>query len=327
MGVADAFRTTETYGPETVFTTGSRMFALEEWCEFLKAENPAMQVQTAWLGQIRLCQVRSTGHVIGLREKNNLTILMPRQGQLSVRTERGGFVARPGDTLIFSPNARQTTVVPDETGLFHCDCVLVPRLQAAVGATPQPSRLVDPVIELAFEEDSGGRRDGALRSYLSALFSVAKSGGSLYRSERAAEAAGVLVAELLNDLLDSEEEPAPRGDAAGPAERRLVRAAEEIMQQHYDEPLSVSDLAARLEVTARRLQQAFRSVRGAPPLNVLNHLRLDEANKRLKRPTGRCTVGSVAYACGFSHLGRFTAAYRARYGEPPSATLKAGWGG
>jgi transcriptional regulator GlxA family with amidase domain len=34
------------------------------------------------------------------------------------------------------------------------------------------------------------------------------------------------------------------------------------------------------------------------------------------------TVTSVAYACGFSNLGRFAKYYHAAFGEHPSATLK-----
>ena len=38
--------------------------------------------------------------------------------------------------------------------------------------------------------------------------------------------------------------------------------------------------------------------------------------------TGSFGIGHVAYAAGFAHLGRFAAAYRARYGVPPSQTLR-----
>jgi AraC-like DNA-binding protein len=34
------------------------------------------------------------------------------------------------------------------------------------------------------------------------------------------------------------------------------------------------------------------------------------------------TVAAVAHRWGFAHLGRFASAYRCRFGEPPSDTLR-----
>jgi transcriptional regulator GlxA family with amidase domain len=34
------------------------------------------------------------------------------------------------------------------------------------------------------------------------------------------------------------------------------------------------------------------------------------------------TVSSVALACGFAHLGRFSATYASKFGEAPSVTLR-----
>nr|WP_243645044.1 helix-turn-helix domain-containing protein [Rhodovulum euryhalinum] len=37
-------------------------------------------------------------------------------------------------------------------------------------------------------------------------------------------------------------------------------------------------------------------------------------------PDSAPTVTEAAITCGFGHLGRFSAAYRARFGEAPSQT-------
>ncbi len=319
MMVADTFPVSESYGPETVFKPGSKMFPLEEWCSFLQAERPRMEVRSAQIGKGRLFKVASTGHAIGLREKTNLTLLMPRRGHLSVETERGSFVAKQGEALLFGPNARRTTVIPDQSGLFECDCALA------------PSQSLDP-IERLLQSDGEGAGTTALKHLVRALVAAAEEGGAPFRSEAARQAAGVLLVEMMNDLdsRDTSSDGAAADDGrghAGPAELRLVRAAEDIMVSKLAEPLSVVDLAASLQVSARRLQQAFRAVREEPPLSVLNRLRLDEAYQRLSRPEAFSTVGSVAYSCGFGHLGRFALAFRARFGDTPSTILRSARGG
>lgn len=59
-------------------------------------------------------------------------------------------------------------------------------------------------------------------------------------------------------------------------------------------------------------------------MRFLQDCRLDLARERLCRGEARTSVTSVALDCGFTHVGRFAAAYRARHGEPPQATLKGG---
>jgi transcriptional regulator GlxA family with amidase domain len=54
----------------------------------------------------------------------------------------------------------------------------------------------------------------------------------------------------------------------------------------------------------------------------LRAVRLRRAHDRLlSADPHTATVAAVALRCGITHLGRFSAAYRAAFGELPSATL------
>jgi transcriptional regulator GlxA family with amidase domain len=71
-------------------------------------------------------------------------------------------------------------------------------------------------------------------------------------------------------------------------------------------------------VSARRLQEAFREHLGTTPMEYLRSVRLDRVHAEL-----RCGAGGVtetAHRWGFTHLGRFAAAYRERFGVLPSET-------
>lgn len=105
-----------------------------------------------------------------------------------------------------------------------------------------------------------------------------------------------------------------------PAEAR-VRMAEEFMRAQADEPLTVATVAQAVGVGPRALQAAFREYRGTSPRAVLASFRLDRARDRLLAAPNTATVSDIALMTGFVHLGRFAAAYRARFGEFPSDTV------
>jgi transcriptional regulator GlxA family with amidase domain len=86
---------------------------------------------------------------------------------------------------------------------------------------------------------------------------------------------------------------------------------------------TAAGLATIAGVGVRVLQESFRRHVGMPPLTYLRRLRLDGVHAELTRGDPRqVSVSEVAYRWGFTHMGRFAGAYRARFGVPPSRTLR-----
>jgi transcriptional regulator GlxA family with amidase domain len=85
----------------------------------------------------------------------------------------------------------------------------------------------------------------------------------------------------------------------------------------------VAELAEIAGMSVRSLQEGFRRHVGCAPMAYLQQVRLLRAHDALRRadPT-RITVAAVAHRWGFAHLGRFAAAYRTRFGQTPSETLR-----
>ena len=102
-----------------------------------------------------------------------------------------------------------------------------------------------------------------------------------------------------------------RETSAGPWQ---VRAAEEFIHEHADQPLSLGDLAALAGVSARTLQFSFRKHRGCSPLQFLRATRLDRVRAELLTSEDRQSVTAAAARWGFLHFGRFAGEYRKRYG-------------
>jgi AraC-like DNA-binding protein len=102
----------------------------------------------------------------------------------------------------------------------------------------------------------------------------------------------------------------------------LVRRAEQFLEAHATEPITISDVVAECSCSRRALFHAFRQHRGYTPLQFLAEARLKSARNAMLCSSPTDTVTSIALACGFSHLGRFAEAYRKRFAEKPSETMR-----
>lgn len=94
------------------------------------------------------------------------------------------------------------------------------------------------------------------------------------------------------------------------------------LEANHHRPLGVADIAAAMGMSIRTLQATCRRVHGVTPMALLRSIRLDHARRALRaaEPT-RDSVAAIADRAGFTHLSRFAAAYRQRFGEMPSQTL------
>jgi AraC-like DNA-binding protein len=105
---------------------------------------------------------------------------------------------------------------------------------------------------------------------------------------------------------------------------RSVRRAVELLESHPERPWSSATLAEEISVSVRALQAGFRRSVGMPPMTYLREVRLRRVHHELASCSPEhTTVGSVAGRWGFTHAGRFAGAYHARFGRPPSRTLRA----
>lgn len=103
---------------------------------------------------------------------------------------------------------------------------------------------------------------------------------------------------------------------------RDVKTALNLMRADPARERSIGELAAACGVTARTLQKHFRRFLGRTPTQELLDLRLEQVRLELLRAKPGARVAESAMRWGFAHLGRFAAAYRRRYGEVPSVTVR-----
>jgi len=128
----------------------------------------------------------------------------------------------------------------------------------------------------------------------------------------------MLLAGMLLHMVPALASP-PAAPARGAA--ALVRRAQDWLWQRLDAPLTVGEAARASGVAARTLQAAFHSECGMGPMQWLREERLAAVHRALlDADNSAAGVADTAFSFGFTHLGEFGRAYRARFGEAPSRT-------
>lgn len=115
-----------------------------------------------------------------------------------------------------------------------------------------------------------------------------------------------------NELIANRSDDAPR----------YMRLAEEYINSHCQEKITLADLIRVTNVTATTLLNGFRQHKGMSPMKYLKSVRLDQVYRELSNADHSTNVTDTALDWGFTQLGRFSGEYRERFGESPSETLK-----
>lgn len=104
--------------------------------------------------------------------------------------------------------------------------------------------------------------------------------------------------------------------------RRALRRAEEYMDAHARERISLSDVCGAAECCERTLRQAFRECYGVNPMAFLKKRRLQGLRQDLRDAAPHTyTVLQLALRWGFWHMGHLGREYKSLFGETPGETL------
>ncbi|SCI33505.1 Regulatory protein soxS [uncultured Flavonifractor sp.] len=117
----------------------------------------------------------------------------------------------------------------------------------------------------------------------------------------------------------------PKGqeNVAPALERETARRLADIrryMEEHLDEPLTISTLSRRACLSATTFKESFRRLYGLPVHAWLRQQRMERAAELLR--SSSLSVLGVAQSVGFSSASQFTAAFRRQYGVTPAQYRK-----
>ncbi|MGW1400833.1 AraC family transcriptional regulator [Streptomyces sp. NPDC002405] len=230
-----------------------------------------------------------------------------RHGERTVNTSARAAVFNPGDRRRLLP-ARPGT----ETLGIRLDRALVEtELAALLGREPDGPIAFDLTLGLTGADHSG------LRIMVESLIDQLDTGSKIFDHPAVRQAhLRSFVTGLLLTHRHNYSEPLLEGHT--PLRSRPLRRALDFIDRSLGDPITLSDLAQAGNCSARTLSDAFREHFGCSPMAFLRDRRLERVRADLLAGSDR--VGTVAHRWGFTHMGRFAAAYQHRYGELPSAT-------
>ncbi|KRR27430.1 AraC family transcriptional regulator [Bradyrhizobium retamae] len=246
---------------------------------------------------------------------------IPVHGSARIQTASRDIATAPGASAsLLSPTipTRMTWQSNCAQIILLVDRRLLEQRAAALSGRPAGAVEFEPAIDL---RSAAGR---ALQSQILEFVDLAECLGP--RKPLSAVAAANVRETLLGALLDGQHHSA--SDAierfGGRAETlpQSLRRAREFLYAHADEPLDLAQLAAAAGTGIRALQLGFRRHFGTSISEMLRDIRLAHLNVRLAAAFSNDSITDIAFELGFTHLSRMASAYRAKFGETPSATMR-----
>jgi AraC-like DNA-binding protein len=254
-------------------------------------------------------------------DRDDYYIHIPLRGWLESLDRGQSVISTPALASIFCPDA-DITVARWPGGTHH----LGVRIDQLAVDTALESLLSQPLgSSIAFSATLPVQR-GAVQSWVRQLRWMHQE---LSLPDNALQHPAVLdplVESIIHGLLLVTDNPYRDALAAPakPARPTAVHQAMDIIESSPQTSLTTSSLATQCHLSVRALQEGFRRYVGMSPMEYLRMVRLQRAHRDLRsaHPV-HSSVTFIAQRWGFSHHGRFSAAYKAMYGETPQQTLRA----
>lgn len=95
-----------------------------------------------------------------------------------------------------------------------------------------------------------------------------------------------------------------------------VKQAISMMRAHFQDPLTLPEIAGSVQLSPFHFNRIFRSITGIPPSVYLAALRIEQAKKLLLRT--RLSVTSICFDVGYNSLGTFTTRFTQFVGVNPT---------
>ncbi|MET1044581.1 MAG: AraC family transcriptional regulator, partial [Microbacteriaceae bacterium] len=253
-------------------------------------------------------------------EAENYHIDIPTRGRATMRAGLGAPVHGTQHTAgVFMPG-RPVAIASDEA--FAQLSLMIPRDHLQLEVQNLLGHELSRPLEFGGEIDLMAPGAQTMMQALRMIDQASHQAGGLLAHPLAAQR---LEQVLMHSLLFAQ--PHNHSAAlAGPcpaAGIRPVSHAVDLLRSSPAHPWSVAELAAEVSVSLRSLQEGFRRSLDTTPLAYLRRLRLERVHEELAAAApGAVSVSEVAARWGFTHLGRFAAAYRNAYSERPSDTMR-----
>ncbi|RFB88830.1 AraC family transcriptional regulator [Rhizobium leguminosarum bv. trifolii] len=251
------------------------------------------------------------------KSPESLLIVLPRSGAVTVNLGRSTAESVPGQMLLINNHEAERFVV---TGEHHLSDVLrvnwsvIAQVVSALLETPLNGSLeLTPMVNLSAQP---GKLIGHL---LETIAMGMRDNGVLLRSPIAMSHLTQTLTDMLIRLIPHRFSSNLNNNFPMIAPRS-VRRAIDFMQVNISRPITMQMVADAAGVSLRALEKGFNTFKETTPAAYLRAMRLRAVRQDLLDPSNKQLVSEICLKWGFVHFGRFSATYRATYGENPSET-------
>ena len=98
---------------------------------------------------------------------------------------------------------------------------------------------------------------------------------------------------------------------------RVIKEIHAFLVEHFEEHYTIDELSERFGMSPTVMKKCFKGVYGDSIYSYMKTYRLQVAERLLKESD--LTVGEIAAKAGYLNPNKFTSAFRAEYGMPPTA--------
>jgi AraC-like DNA-binding protein len=246
---------------------------------------------------------------------------IPMHGSARIQTAARDIAAAPGGCAsLLSPTipTRMTWQGNCAQLILLVDRRLMEQRAAALSGRPAGVVEFEPAVDLSSTDGQ------ALQSQILQFVDLAERLGPQRPLSpiAAANMRETLLAGLLHGQRHSASDAIDRFGGRAEALPQPLRRAREFLYAHAEEPLDLVQLAEAAGTGIRALQLGFQRHFGMSISEMLRDMRLGHLNARLAAASPAESITDIAFELGFTHLSRMASAYRAKFGETPSATLR-----
>jgi AraC-like DNA-binding protein len=252
-------------------------------------------------------------------------LLIPIRGMTETTVRKHEFISNARQAFLFSYPAMGPCRIDVEAGTLRMTVVMSEaslQRQLAVLLGKSPDLPLHPPLEFAPVVDlTSGHGRSIARLACLVLRDLEAGGDTLARNPVALASIEQFV---LTELLLSQPHNysgAIYGAMPSVASRDVTRAVAYI-EANLQARISLTDIVGAAGVPGRTLFKHFETFRGMSPMEYLRAARFERVREALQSGQVTGNITHLATAWGFSHMGRFSAEYRKRFGERPSETLK-----
>lgn len=100
------------------------------------------------------------------------------------------------------------------------------------------------------------------------------------------------------------------------SDKQKLAEAKEHIEQDYQNPLSLSELALEVGLNDYKLKKGFKEVYNTTVFGYVYQLRMEYAHKLLRNTT--IPIKEIAHYCGYEHVQHFTSAFKRMYQTTPA---------